>query len=74
MVTVPTHGARALLMLAAMPLQIRAQLTGRDLDLFSYGETTVDANGNNVFGPKDWGKIQCPDLDLCVSNMFYVRS
>jgi hypothetical protein len=36
--------------------------SGRNLDQFNYGST----KGNN-YGPKDWGKIQCPDVNTCVS-------
>lgn len=42
---------------------------GRNLDQFSYGETVTTDSGspNNIYGPKDWGKVQCSSTDVCVS-------
>lgn len=38
-----------------------------NLDQFSYNDDTVTDDVHNVFGPKDWGEITCPDLENCVS-------
>lgn len=37
--------------------------TGTNLDVFNYHETI-----NNDYGPKDWGKVNCNDLNTCVRN------
>lgn len=38
-----------------------------NLDLFNYHGTTTSSNGMNDYGPKDWAKVKCSDLDTCVS-------
>ena len=47
------------------------QITGRNLDLFSYRQTefsSVSEDGVNEFGPEDWELVQCPDVEICVSR------
>jgi hypothetical protein len=39
-----------------------------NLDQFNYRKTVQNGNGINDFGPSDWQKIQCEDVDTCVSR------
>jgi hypothetical protein len=43
------------------------QSQDRNLDQFNYDTTVVDSVHSD-FGPEDWGQIQCPDLETCVSK------
>ena len=48
-------------------LVVQAQ-TGRDLDTFNYRGTVSsdDNDGVNDYGPSDWDRVQCSDVDTCV--------
>jgi hypothetical protein len=52
-------------LLIASSTVIRAQ---NNLDLFNYHGTVTTSNGLNDYGPKDWSKVRCSDLDSCVSD------
>lgn len=39
----------------------------QNLEQWSYTNTITRENGNNVYGPSDWLKVKCNDLDTCVS-------
>jgi hypothetical protein len=41
----------------------------RDYDQFNYVATVQD-DLHYDFGPEDWGQVQCPDLDTCVSSLY----
>jgi hypothetical protein len=48
-------------------LLVAASVIALDTDQFSYRDT-VTGSPNNVYGPKDWGKVKCSEVDTCVSN------
>jgi hypothetical protein len=61
-------GAWPLLLVALLgSYLIFVQGQDRNLDQFNYDTTVVDAVHSD-FGPEDWGQIQCPDLETCVSK------
>ena len=35
-----------------------------NLDQFTYGDT--DTSLNNVYGPEQWGRVRCANLDDCL--------
>jgi hypothetical protein len=61
-------GAWPLLLVALLgSYLIFVQGQDRNLDQFNYDTTVVDSVHSD-FGPEDWGQIQCPDLETCVSK------
>lgn len=40
----------------------------RNYDQFNY-VATVEDDLHYDFGPEDWGEVQCPDLETCVSKL-----
>jgi hypothetical protein len=70
--TVSYKSSQALLLLPLVVVLVavsaqQSNITGRNLDQFTYGDTDTSGD-NNIYGPKDWGKIQCPNPDTCVSE------
>lgn len=61
----------ALLLSTLLVTFVVAQTPDRDLDQFSYGETVL-GDRNNIYGPKDWAKLTCPDIDTCVRNLITI--
>jgi hypothetical protein len=55
------HSGMLLLCLVSMTTFVAAQL-----DQWNY-RGTENNNGNNDYGPKDWGKVKCNNPDTCVS-------
>jgi hypothetical protein len=43
------------------------KIEGNNRDRFTYGETKRGIDGlPNIYGPKDWNNINCPNVDICV--------
>lgn len=39
-----------------------------NFDQFTYGSTDTSDPDNRIYGPSDWGRVRCPNLDICVSS------
>lgn len=60
-----SHDLLLLVLLVAFPLFAKAQNT----DLFNYDTTRSWENGQD-YGPRDWGDVECDDIEECVSICF----
>jgi hypothetical protein len=58
-----------IVVLLGMMMNDISMIQAQTYDLFNYGDTKEDGNIND-YGPKDWGKISCNDVDTCVRSLF----
>jgi hypothetical protein len=63
----------AALVAAALVSLASAQVdtSGNNYDQFNYRSTSTSPN--NDYGPEEWGKVRCGDLDTCVSVLCLVN-
>jgi hypothetical protein len=50
----------------------QVDLGGNNYDQFNYRSTSTSPN--NDYGPEEWGKVRCGDLDTCVSVLCLVNT